>query len=113
MFLCDNKWKFQSFQYFNFETSFLENENLFQKTGVPFLVEATKIDKTSLSFKTALSEANVKTNRMATTKWIYHKKWSFASDYLTFLENFLQFKNLLQGVNLMYERQKWQYSYFS
>ena len=24
------------FQYFNFETDFLENENLFQKTGVPF-----------------------------------------------------------------------------
>ena len=54
MFLCDNKWKFQSFQYFNFK-SFLENKNLFQKTGVSFLVEATKIDKTSFSFKTALS----------------------------------------------------------
>ena len=27
---------FKRFQYFNFETDFLENENLFQKTGVPF-----------------------------------------------------------------------------
>ena len=27
---------FKRFQYFNFETNFLENENLFQKTGVPF-----------------------------------------------------------------------------
>ena len=27
---------FEHFQYFNFETDFLENENLFQKTGVPF-----------------------------------------------------------------------------
>ena len=27
---------FKSFQYFNFETNFLENESLFQKTGVPF-----------------------------------------------------------------------------
>ena len=27
---------FERFQYFNFETDFLENENLFQKTGVPF-----------------------------------------------------------------------------
>ena len=27
---------FKSFQYFNFKTDFLENENLFQKTGVPF-----------------------------------------------------------------------------
>ena len=27
---------FKCFQYFHFEASFLENENLFQKTGVPF-----------------------------------------------------------------------------
>ena len=27
---------FERFQYFNFETDFLENYNLFQKTGVPF-----------------------------------------------------------------------------
>ena len=27
---------FKRFQYFNFETDFLENENLFQTTGVPF-----------------------------------------------------------------------------
>ena len=26
---------FKRFQYFDFETNFLENENLFQKTGVP------------------------------------------------------------------------------
>ena len=31
--ICEN---FERFQYFNFETDFLENENLFQKTGVPF-----------------------------------------------------------------------------
>ena len=27
---------FERLQYFNYETNFLENENLFQKTGVPF-----------------------------------------------------------------------------
>ena len=27
---------FERFQYFNFETDFLEKENLFQKTGVKF-----------------------------------------------------------------------------
>ena len=27
---------FERFQYFNFEIDFLENENLFQKTRVPF-----------------------------------------------------------------------------
>ena len=65
---------FKRFQYFNFETNFLENENFFQKIEVPFLVETTKIESTSFPFKTALSEANVKTNRMATTKWTYDKE---------------------------------------
>ena len=38
------KGNFERFQYFNFETDFLENENLFQKTGVPVFVESTKIE---------------------------------------------------------------------
>ena len=83
---------FKRFQYFNFETNFLENENLFQKTGVPFfLVETTKAENTSFPLKTVLSEANVNTNRMATTKWSYHKKWNFSRNYFIFLENLLQF----------------------
>ena len=32
------------------------------------------MENTLFPFKT---EANVKTNRMATTKWTYHKEWSF------------------------------------
>ena len=52
-----------------------------------FLVETAKIENTSFLFKTALSEASVKTNRMATTKWTYHNEWNFASNYSTFLEN--------------------------
>ena len=51
---------------------------------MPFLVETSKIEKTSFPFKTAMSEANVKTNRMATAKWTYHKEWSFASNYFNF-----------------------------
>ena len=31
--ICEN---FKRFQYFNFETDFLENKNIFQKTWVPF-----------------------------------------------------------------------------
>ena len=58
---------FERFQYSTFEKNFLQNEKLFQKTGVPFLVKTTKIENTSFLFKTALSEANVKTNRMETT----------------------------------------------
>ena len=72
---------FERFQYFNFETNFLENENLFQKTGIPFLVETTKIENPSFPFKTALSEADVKANRLA----------SFASNCFTFLENLFQY----------------------
>ena len=52
----------------------------FKKLEYRFLVETTKIEKTSFPFETALSEANVKANRMATTKWTYHKEWSFASN---------------------------------
>ena len=57
---------------FKFETDFLENENLFQKTGIPF--ESTKIEKPSFPYKTIISETNVKTNRMVSIKWTYHKE---------------------------------------
>ena len=69
---------FERFHHFNFETDFHENENLFQKTGVPFLVDSTKIENASLPYKTAISEANDKANRMVNTKWTYHKEQSFA-----------------------------------
>ena len=47
---------------------FLKTKTFFKKLEHLFLVETTKIQNTSFPFKTALSEANVKTNRMATTK---------------------------------------------
>ena len=45
---------------------------------------STKIENTSFPFKTAISEANVKTNRMVSTKWTYQKEQSFASKYFIF-----------------------------
>ena len=51
-----------------------------------FLVETTKIENGSFPFKTALSEFNV---RMTTTKWTFHKEWSFASNYFVFLGKFV------------------------
>ena len=78
-----------------------------------FLVETTKIENTSFPFKTALSEASVKTNRMATTKWAYPEDWSFASNYFIFLENLFQFWNLLKRVDLICQRPKCPYLYFS
>ena len=81
------------FQYFNFETDFLENENFFQKTGVPFF--SRKIGISEKSIKIGISEANVKTNRTMSTKWTYNKKRSFASNYFIYLKILFQFKNLI------------------
>ena len=75
--ICENC---ECFQYFNFEIDFLENEKLFQKTRIPFLVEKIKIENASFPYKTAKSEANVKTNRTVTIKWTYHKERSFAGN---------------------------------
>ena len=32
MFLCDNHWNFEPFQYFHFETNFLKDKKPFQQT---------------------------------------------------------------------------------
>ena len=68
---------------------FLKTKTSFKKLEYRFLVEATKIENTSFPFKPALSEANVKANRMATTKWTFHKVWSFARSYLVFFGKFV------------------------
>ena len=61
-----------------------KTKTFFKKLEYGFLVETIKIENTLFPFKTALSEANVKTNRMATIKWTYHKEWGFASNYFIF-----------------------------
>ena len=100
---------FEQFQYFNFKTNSLENENLFQKTEK---VEGTKIENAPFPYETAMSEADIKTNRMVRTKWTYHKKRSFASNHFIFSIILFQFKNLLQRADLIYQRPKCPYSYF-
>ena len=55
-------------------------KTFFEKLDYYFLVESTKIEKASFPYKTAIPEANVKSNRMVTTKWTYNKKWSFSSN---------------------------------
>ena len=64
-----------------------------------FLDENAKIESVSYLYKTAISEANVKTNyqnvRIVSTKWTYHKERSFPSNYFIFLKISFQFKNLL------------------
>ena len=70
---------------------FWKMKNFFKKLEYRFLVKTNKIESTSFPFKTALSEANVKTNSMATIKWTYHKEWSFASTCFIIFGNLLQF----------------------
>ena len=57
-----------------------------------FLNESTKIKNASFPYKTTISEANGKTNRMSSTKRTYHEERSFSSNYLIFLEIFLSLK---------------------
>ena len=92
---------------------FWKTETFFKKLQYSFLVETTEIENKSFPFKTVLSETHVKTNRMANTKWTYHKVWSFASNYFIFLEMFFQFYNLLKRVDLMYQQPKCPHPYFS
>ena len=61
---------------------FWKTQILSKKLEYRFLVESTEIENTTFPYKTALSEANVTTNRMGSTKWIYHKERSFASNYV-------------------------------
>ena len=74
---------------------FWNTKTFFNKLEYRFLAESTKIERASFPYKAALSEANVKTNRMVNIKWTYNKERSFASNYFTFLKILLQFKNLL------------------
>ena len=55
-------------------------QTLFKKVEYRFLVESTKIDNITFLYKTALSEANVRTNRIGSTKWTYQKERSLASN---------------------------------
>ena len=75
---------FERFQYFNLEINFLKNANTFKKLEYSFLVESTKIDNITFPYKTALSEANVKTKRMGSTKLTYRKERSFATNHFPF-----------------------------
>ena len=72
-FYVTNSESFKRFQYLlTLQQIFWKTKIFFKKLKYRVLVETTKIENTSFPFKTALSEANVQTNRRATTKWTYH-----------------------------------------
>ena len=66
----------------------VKNENFFQKLEYHFLVESSEIENARFPYRPALSEANIKTNRMGSTKWNYHKERSLASNSLFFFSEF-------------------------
>ena len=59
----------------------------FKKLECKFIVESTKIENVTFPYKTALSESNVKTNRLGGAKWTYRKERDFASNYFILLKN--------------------------
>ena len=63
-----------------------------KKTGVPLFSKSTKIE--NFHTKTTLSQINVKTNRLWSTKWAYHKERTFATNYLIFSKILFQLKTL-------------------
>ena len=70
---------------------FWKAKTFLKKLENRFLVETTKVENTSFAFKTALSEGNVKTNRMVTTKWTkITKSGVLPVTTLLFLENLFQ-----------------------
>ena len=74
---------------------FWKKKFLFEKLEYRFLVESTKIESASFSYKTAIPEANVKTNKIVSTKWTYHKEGVLPVTTLFFWKILFQLKNLL------------------
>ena len=69
-------------------------KTFFKKLEYRFLVESSSSENAPFPYKAAISEANVKTKRMVSTKWSYHIEWRFASNYFNLLKIVFQFKNL-------------------
>ena len=49
-------------------------KTFFKKLKYGFFAESINIENASFPYNTATSEANVKTNRMVSTKWTYHQE---------------------------------------
>ena len=73
-----------NFDILTLKQIFRKMKTFFNKLKYRLFVESTKIENASLLYKTAISKADVKTNRMVTTKLTYHKERSFSSNYFIF-----------------------------
>ena len=76
---------------------FWTTKTFFKKLEQYFLVESTKIENASFPYKTAISEANAKTNRIMTTKWAYRKKCFDRNSFFFFFNFVLVYKPLIKS----------------
>ena len=83
------------FNNLTFKQIFWKTKSFSKKLEYCFLVESTKIEKASFPYKSAISEVNVKTNKIVASKCTYHKERNFASNYFIFSKILFQSKNLL------------------
>ena len=106
--ICSSTWEIGKIKTF------------FRKQEYCFLVVSTKIETATFSYKTAQSEANVKTNRMSSRQWTYHKEQCFASNYFIFLKILFQFRNVVQkliwstdysNVHIHTSRKRWSFTW--
>ena len=95
------------------QKNFIQNVKIFKpKLEIFYTKLMALFSFRTFPYKTFLSEANIKKNRIERTKWTYHEERSFSSNRFIFLKILFQFKNLLGGVDLMYQLSKCPCSYF-
>ena len=87
------------FNTLTLEQIFWKTKSFFKKLKYHFLVESTNVESASLTYKAAMSGADITTSRMASTKYMCngmdYKERGFTSNYLRFLKILFQFNNLM------------------
>ena len=66
---------------------FSKTKTIFEKLEYQVLVEDTRNLNGTLLYKTVMSEANAKKNRMGSTRLTYHKERRFSSNYFNLSKN--------------------------
>ena len=77
--MCQSLKILNVFNALTFKQVFRKIKTFSAKLEYRFLVESTTIESALFPYKTDLSKANVKLNRMWRTKWTYHKERRFAT----------------------------------
>ena len=116
-FMCQSMEILNVFNILTLKQVFWKAKILFKKLDYHLLAGSAKTERETFPWKTALSEANVKTNRMATTKWSYNKQWRFSVTNLFFQKFCFSlrtlYKEFILSWILIYQSSKYPYPYFS